>query len=193
MADTSPASNAGPDIRAGRLGADAYESAFADAAPRYSRAQAVVEAERCLYCYDAPCATACPTGIDVPSFIRRIAEDNLRGAARTILESNPLGGTCARVCPTEELCEQVCVRVAQQGKPVEIGRLQRYAVDAVMDRPVNTLFTRAAPTGKRIAVIGAGPAGIACAFVLARLGHEVVIHDARPRAGGLNEYGLATY
>ncbi len=186
------------DIRPGRLGNAAdYAAAFADAAPRLTRTQALVESERCLYCYDAPCATACPTGIDVPSFIRRIAEDNLRGAARTILESNPLGGTCARVCPTEELCEQVCVRHhqggAQQGKPVEIGRLQRYAVDAVMDKPVSTLFPRATATGKRIAVVGAGPAGIACAFGLARRGHEVVIHDARPLAGGLNEYGLATY
>ena len=182
-----------PDVRAGRRAAADYAAAFADAAPRYTRSQALVEAERCLYCYDAPCAEACPTGIDVPSFIRRIAEENLRGAARTILEANPLGGTCARACPTEELCEQVCVRVAQQGKPVEIGRLQRYAVDAVMDRPVSALFTRAAPTGRRIAVVGAGPAGLSCAFVLARLGHEVVIHDARPLGGGLNEYGLASY
>jgi len=182
-----------PDIRAGRRSAAEYAAAFADAAPRLTRTQALVEAERCLYCYDAPCMTACPTGIDVPSFIRRIAEDNLRGAARTILESNPLGGTCARACPTEVLCEQVCVRTVQQGKPVEIGRLQRYAVDAVMDRPVTALFTRAAATGKRIAVVGAGPAGIACAFGLARRGHEVVIHDARDAAGGLNEYGLASY
>lgn len=181
------------DIRAGRRDAAAYAAAFADAAPRLTRSQALVAVERCLYCFDAPCVQACPTAIDVPSFIRRIAEDNLRGAARTILESNPLGGTCARVCPTEELCEEVCVRVAQEGKPVEIGRLQRYAVDAVMDRPVTALFTRAAPTGKRIAIVGAGPAGLACAFGLARLGHEVVIHDAKPRGGGLNEYGLATY
>lgn len=181
------------DIRAGRLADADYAQAFADAAPRYSRTQALVEAERCLYCHDAPCATACPTGIDVPSFIRRIAEDNLRGAARTILESNPLGGTCARVCPTEVLCEQVCVRTAQQGKPVEIGRLQRYAVDAVMDKPVSALMPRAAATGKRIAVVGAGPAGLACAFGLARRGHDVVIHDAREKGGGLNEYGLASY
>jgi dihydropyrimidine dehydrogenase (NAD+) subunit PreT len=191
--DTSLSPDGGPDIRAGRRDAAGYAAAFADAAPRFSRTQALVEAERCLYCFDAPCVEACPTGIDVPSFIRRIAEDNLRGAARTILDANPLGGTCARVCPTEELCEQVCVRVAQQGKPVEIGRLQRYAVDAVMDRPVSALFSRAAATGRRVAIVGAGPAGLACAFGLARLGHEAVIHDARPRAGGLNEYGLATY
>ncbi|MDT7837532.1 NAD(P)-dependent oxidoreductase [Aquabacterium sp. OR-4] len=166
---------------------------FADAAPLLTRTQALVEAERCLYCHDAPCATACPTGIDVPSFIRRIAEDNLRGAARAILSANPLGGTCARVCPTEELCEQVCVRTVQQGKPVLIGQLQRYATDAAMARPYNALFPRAAATGQTVAVVGAGPAGLACAVELARRGHAVVIHDARPKAGGLNEYGLAAY
>lgn len=183
----------GPDVRAARLSAAEYLERFADAAPRLARTQALVEAQRCLYCFDAPCARACPTGIDVPSFIHRIADDNLRGAARTILEANPLGGTCARVCPTEVLCEQACVRTTEQGKPVEIGRLQRYAVDAVMDRPVHALFGRAAPSGRRIAVVGAGPAGLACAFGLARRGHTVVVHDARPKGGGLNEYGLASY
>ena len=196
-ADSAAPTSATPDLRAGRLPAKAYASQFADAAPRYSRTQALVEAERCLYCYDAPCATACPTGIDVPAFIKRIADDNLRGAARAILDANPLGGTCARVCPTEVLCEQVCVRHHQgghqQGKPVEIGRLQRYAVDAVMDKPLSSLFLRAAATRKRIAVVGAGPAGLACAVVLARLGHAVVVHDAKPKGGGLNEYGLASY
>lgn len=182
-----------PDVQPGRRTAAALAEAFADAAPRLTRTQALVEAERCLYCFDAPCMQACPTGIDVPSFIRRIAEDNLRGAARAILQANPLGGTCARACPTEELCEEVCVRVAQQGQPVAIGRLQRYAVDAVMDRPVTALFTRAAPTGRRVAIVGAGPAGLACAFELARRGHDVVLHDARPAAGGLNQYGLAHY
>ena len=182
-----------PDIRPGRLGAADYAQHFADASPRLTRTQALLEAERCLYCYDAPCATACPTSIDVPSFIKRIADDNLRGSARTILESNPLGGMCARVCPTENLCEAVCVRAAQEGAPVAIGRLQRYAVDALMDSHQPQIFTRASATGKTIAVVGAGPAGLACAYTLARQGHDVAVFDAKPKAGGLNEYGLASY
>ena len=182
-----------PDIRSGRLGAADYAQHFADASPRLTRTQALLEAERCLYCYDAPCATACPTSIDVPSFIKRIADDNLRGSARTILESNPLGGMCARVCPTENLCEAVCVRAAQEGAPVAIGRLQRYAVDALMDSHQPQIFTRASATGKTIAVVGAGPAGLACAYTLARQGHDVAVFDAKPKAGGLNEYGLASY
>ena len=182
-----------PDVRAGRLKQADYAKRFADATPRFTQAQAVLEAERCLYCYDAPCATACPTSIDVPSFIKRIADGNLRGSATTILDSNPLGGMCARVCPTENLCEAVCVKVAQEGKPVAIGKLQRHAVDALMESPRPQVFTRAAPTGKKVAVVGAGPAGLACAYSLARLGHDVVIFDANPKAGGLNEYGLASY
>ncbi|MBC7647808.1 MAG: NAD(P)-dependent oxidoreductase [Vitreoscilla sp.] len=182
-----------PDVRAGRLSALDYAKHFADATPRFTQAQAVLEAERCLYCYDAPCATACPTSIDVPSFIKRIADGNLRGSATTILDSNPLGGMCARVCPTENLCEAVCVKVAQEGKPVAIGKLQRHAVDALMESAKSQVFTRAAPTGKKIAVVGAGPAGLSCAYSLARLGHNVMIFDANPKAGGLNEYGLASY
>ncbi|MDQ3060654.1 MAG: NAD(P)-dependent oxidoreductase [Pseudomonadota bacterium] len=181
------------DLRAGRLGADDYALNFADASPCLTPAQAALEAERCLYCYDAPCTNACPTGIDVPSFIRRIADGNLRGAARTILTSNPLGGMCARVCPTETLCEQVCVRTTQEGKPVAIGRLQRHAVDALMQSARPQLFSRGRPTGLKVAIVGAGPAGLACAHTLARHGHDVVVFDARPKAGGLNEYGLAAY
>jgi len=182
-----------PDIRPGRLTAADYARGFADATPPLTHTQALLEAERCLYCFDAPCATACPTGIDVPSFIKRIADENLRGAARTILESNPLGGMCARVCPTENLCEAVCVRNTQEGVPVAIGRLQRHAVDALMASKQPQIFTRAAATGKKIAVVGAGPAGLACAYTLARAGHDVDLFDARPKAGGLNEYGLAAY
>ncbi|MDR3369785.1 NAD(P)-dependent oxidoreductase [Rhodoferax sp.] len=182
-----------PDIRPGRLDASDYAQRFADATPRLTRAQAVLEAERCLYCFDAPCATACPTHIDVPSFIKRIADGNLRGSASAILEANPLGGMCARVCPTENLCEAVCVRNTQEGKPVSIGRLQRHAVDALMESAQPQIFTRAAPTGKKISVVGAGPAGLACAHTLAKLGHSVVVFDAKPKAGGLNEYGLASY
>ncbi len=182
-----------PDIQAGRLTAGEYAQNFADCAPRFTHAQALLEAERCLYCFDAPCATACPTSIDVPSFIKRIADENLRGAARTILESNPLGGMCARVCPTENLCEAVCVRNTQEDRPVAIGRLQRHAVDALMESDKPQIFTRAAPTGKKAAVVGAGPAGLACAHTLARMGHDVVVLDAKPKAGGLNEYGLASY
>ena len=182
-----------PDVRPGRLTPAEYALRFADATPRLTPAQAVLEAERCLYCFDAPCATACPTGIDVPSFIKRLAEGNLRGSARAILEANPLGGMCARVCPTENLCEAVCVRNTQEGKPVAIGRLQRHAVDALMESAHPQLFTRAPATGKKVAVVGAGPAGLACAHTLAKLGHDVMVYDARPKAGGLNEYGLASY
>ena len=182
-----------PDVRPGRLSPEDYAARFSDAAPHMTTAQALLEAERCLYCFDAPCATACPTGIDVPSFIRRIADGNLRGAARQILQANPLGGMCARVCPTEDLCEKVCVRNTQEGVPVAIGRLQRHAVDALQSSDRPQLFTRAAPAGKRVAVVGAGPAGLACAHTLACQGHNVVVFDARPKAGGLNEYGLATY
>ena len=181
------------DVRPGRLVASEYAQRFADATPRLTRTQALLEAERCLYCYDAPCAIACPTSIDVPSFIKRIADDNLRGSARTILDSNPLGGMCARVCPTENLCEAVCVRNTQEDRPVAIGRLQRHAVDALMESDKPQIFTRAPLTGKKIAVVGAGPAGLACAYTLARKGHDVAVYDARPKAGGLNEYGLASY
>ncbi|MDZ7938843.1 MAG: NAD(P)-dependent oxidoreductase [Rhodoferax sp.] len=189
---STPSSSA-PDIQAARLSTEEYTRRFADATPRFTQTQALLEAERCLYCYDAPCATACPTSIDVPSFIKRIADGNLRGSARTILDSNPLGGMCARVCPTENLCEAVCVRNTQEDRPVAIGRLQRHAVDALMESDKPQVFTRAAVTGKKVAVVGAGPAGLACAYTLAREGHDVMIFDAKPKAGGLNEYGLASY
>ena len=136
--------------------------------------------------------TACPTSIDIPLFIRQIATGTPEAAARTILNQNILGGMCARVCPTETLCEEVCVREVAEGKPVEIGRLQRFATDTLMDAGKHP-FTRAAPTGKSVAVVGAGPAGLSCAHRLAMLGHDVVIYEARPKAGGLNEFGIAAY
>ena len=182
-----------PDIRAGRLSAASYAARFADHTPPLTDSQALLEANRCLYCFDAPCVHACPTGIDVPSFIRRIAEGNVRGAAESILESNPLGGMCARDCPTEVLCEQVCVRNTQQGQPIAIGRLQRFAVDRLMASDRAQIFQRARDSGRRVAVVGAGPAGLACAHALARRGHAVALFDARPKAGGLNEYGVAAY
>jgi dihydropyrimidine dehydrogenase (NAD+) subunit PreT len=154
--------------------------------------EARVEADRCYYCYDAPCVEACPTGIDIPGFIGKIRTGNVRGSAITILESNIFGGSCARVCPTEILCEEACVREAQEGKPVKIGSLQRHATDSLMDSGEQP-FTRAPLTGKRVAVVGAGPAGLACAHRLAMLGHDVVVFEARPKPGGLNEYGIAAY
>jgi glutamate synthase (NADPH/NADH) small chain len=182
-----------PDVKAGRLAACQYQDNFSDAHPPLTAMQALIEAERCYYCYDAPCVNACPTGIDIPSFIRRIGEDNLRGAAKAILEANVFGGMCARVCPTEVLCEQACVRNTSEDKPVEIGMLQRHATDAYFAAPGKPMFTRAAATGKRIAVVGAGPAGLSCAHRAAMLGHEVTVFESKPKPGGLNEYGLATY
>ena len=182
-----------PDIKPARLSACQYAVNFSDSHPPLTSVQALIEAERCYYCHDAPCVTACPTGIDIPSFIRRISEDNLRGAARAILEANIFGGMCARVCPTEVLCEQACVRNTNEDKPVEIGLLQRHATDAYFRAPGAPMFTRAAATGKRIAVVGAGPAGLSCAHRAALLGHDVTVFEALPKPGGLNEYGLATY
>lgn len=191
--DTTTTANT-PGIQAGRLGEADYASNFSDSHSPLNRRQALIEAERCYYCFDAPCQTACPTGIDIPSFIQRIAQENNRGAAQAILEANPLGGMCARVCPTEMLCEQACVRNTNESKPIEIGLLQRFATDAYFATPGNTpMFTRAAASGKTVAVVGAGPAGLAAAHGLARRGHEVVLFDAKPKLGGLNEYGLASY
>ncbi|MEQ8347651.1 MAG: NAD(P)-dependent oxidoreductase [Sneathiellaceae bacterium] len=180
------------DIAAHRLPAEDYAANFADVKPPLTRRKALVEASRCHFCHDAPCVTACPTGIDIPRFIRGIATDNVRGAALTILEANIMGAACARVCPTEVLCEEVCVREAQEGKPVRIGALQRYATDDLLARGEQP-FARAAATGRKVAVVGAGPAGLACAHALARQGHDITVFEARPKAGGLNEYGIAAY
>ena len=163
-----------------------------DLHPSLNRRDALVESERCLFCYDAPCLTACPTSIDIPLFIRQIRSDNPQSAARTIFSENIMGGMCARVCPTETLCEQVCVRQVSEGAPVRIGLLQRYATDHFMDSGEQPM-ARAAATGRRVAVVGAGPAGLSCAHRLASHGHDVTLYDARHKPGGLNEFGIASY
>lgn len=180
------------DIAAGRLDAAQLACEFADIAPLMNPAQAAIAASRCHYCYDAPCVHACPTQIDIPGFIRKIGNGNLKGAARDILSANPLGGMCARVCPTEILCEGACVRNHQDDEPVQIGALQRHATDWAMASRA-PLFARAPDTGRRIAVVGAGPAGLACAHRLALSGHRVTIFDRHAKPGGLNEYGIAAY
>jgi len=165
---------------------------FTDLAPPLNARQAAIESARCLYCYDAPCTRICPSEIDVASFIRNIHEGNVTGAAAGILKQNILGGSCARVCPTEILCEDACVRNHDaEGQPVKIGLLQRYATDHADFK--SHPFTRAPSTGKTIAVVGAGPAGLSCAHRLAMLGNDVVVFEAREKAGGLNEYGIAKY
>ncbi len=179
-------------IAGDRLSPSQYAENFADLHPPLDHHEALVEADRCYFCYDAPCMQACPTSIDIPLFIRQIATGNPIGSAKTIFDQNILGGMCARVCPTETLCEEVCVREVAEGKPVQIGRLQRYATDTAMAAN-RQFYERAAPTGKKVAVVGAGPAGLAAAHRLARYGHEVTVFEARPKAGGLNEYGIAAY
>ena len=180
------------DIAAGRLDAETLARNFADISPPLTPQQALVESSRCYFCHDAPCVEACPTGIDIPAFIRSIATGNERAAARRILEENIFGGTCGRVCPTEILCEGACVRMAEEGRPVRIGALQSHATDWLMEREP-TPFARGATTGRRVAVVGAGPAGIAAAHRLARHGHDVVVFEGREKPGGLNEYGIAAY
>ncbi len=176
-----------------RLSAEALDANFGDLHAPLSDLQAMTAADHCIYCYDAPCITACPTSIDIPTFIHQIRTRNIDGAAKTILGQNIMGGTCARACPTEVLCEQACVRNHGGEKPVEIGLLQRYAVDHLLEKDGDHPFERAPESGKRVAVVGAGPAGLSCAHRLAMLGHMVVVYEARAKSGGLNEYGLATY
>lgn len=181
-----------PGIEAGRLSADAIAKNLSDLHPPLGNHEALVAADRCYFCHDAPCMEACPTTIDIPLFIRQIATGTPEAAARTIFEQNILGGMCARVCPTETLCEEVCVRETAEGKPVIIGQLQRYATDRLMAAGGHP-FKRDADNGKSVAVVGAGPAGLACAHRLAMKGCSVTIFDARPKGGGLNEYGIAAY
>ena len=188
------------DIRPGRLTEEQIAANLSDMHPPLTKSEAIIDADRCYFCYDAPCTTACPTGIDIPGFIQKIRSGNLRGSAHTILSANIMGGMCARVCPTEVLCEEACVRNTHEDRPVRIGMLQRYATDDVVapgsaSRSSGNapLFKRAPATGKKIAVVGGGPAGLSCAHRLAMLGHSVTIFEPRDKLGGLNEYGIAAY
>lgn len=180
------------DIAPKRLSDAEIQANFGDMHPPLKRAEALVEADRCYFCFDAPCTTACPTGIDIPGFIQGIRSSNIKGSAQTILRENIMGGMCARVCPTEVLCEEACVRQTLEEQPVRIGLLQRYATDDVYESKLQ-LFARQADTGKRVAVVGGGPAALSCAHRLACLGHQVTLLNEAEKVGGLNEYGIAAY
>jgi dihydropyrimidine dehydrogenase (NAD+) subunit PreT len=174
------------------LSNEQLERNFADIAPPLTGDAALLEANKCLFCHDAPCTIACPTHIDVPAFIKKIATGNLRGSARVILEANPFGHSCARACPVEVLCEGACVLNDRDEQPIKIALLQRHATDYVLERKLK-LFEPGPATGKRVAVVGAGPAGLACARDLRRNGHAVTVFEAKPQPGGLNTYGIAEY
>ncbi len=165
---------------------------FAKIKPKMTQSEARIESSRCLFCHDAPCTIACPTEIDIPMFIRQIMSGNEKGAARTIFSRNILGYSCASVCPTEVLCEGSCVYLDLNERPIDIGRLQAHATEYAI-RKTLPFFEKAKSTGKKVVVIGAGPAGLACAHELTRKGHEVVVYEANPKAGGLNMYGVAPY
>jgi glutamate synthase (NADPH/NADH) small chain len=191
VSSTKPGTD-GADVRSGRLSGEQIAANFADMHPPLSPSEAIIDADRCYFCYAAPCTAACPTGIDIPGFIQKIRSGNLKGSARTILSENIMGGMCARVCPTEVLCEQACVRNTHEDQPVRIGLLQRYATDPVFDQGI-PLFERAPETGRSVAVVGGGPAGLSCAHRLAMLGHSVTVFEPKEKLGGLNEYGIAAY
>src|SRR5690554_1317556 len=181
MPKTTPVDRAQPDV-------ESLRDRFSEIKPPMTYREATLEANRCLYCFDAPCVQACPTHIDIPLFIRQISTDNATGSAITILESNLLGATCARVCPVEELCEGACVMGAHY-KPIEIGRLQRYATDHLFEQGTIP-FTPQQANGRRVAVIGAGPAGLSCAGQLALEGFDVTIYEKNELPGGLSTYGI---
>jgi dihydropyrimidine dehydrogenase (NAD+) subunit PreT len=164
---------------------------FKEIDPGLTKRGAVEEANRCLYCYDAPCIQACPTGIDIPTFIKKIASGNLKGSAKTIMSANPIGASCARVCPTEELCEGACV-LNHSTKPIKIGNLQRHATDWAMKNE-QVLFEVDKKNGKSVAIVGGGPAGLSAARELAILGYQVTIFEAAEKAGGLNTYGIVSF
>ncbi|ACU60914.1 NAD(P)-dependent oxidoreductase [Chitinophaga pinensis] len=180
-------------VRNNRLTAEEYEQHFSDIHPPFeTRDAAMVDANRCLFCYDAPCTKSCPTGINVPKFIKQITTDNLRGAAYTILSSNIMGGGCAKVCPVEKLCEGACVYNLREEEAIPIARLQRYATEKAIEEKWQ-LFERKVTIGKKVAVIGAGPAGLSCAHALSREGVDVTIFEREEKGGGLMTYGIAAY
>ncbi len=168
------------------------EANFAEIAPPLTRDAALVESSKCLYCHDAPCTLACPTHIDVPAFIKKISTNNLRGSARVILDANPMGHSCARACPVEDLCEGACVLNDRDEEPIKIALLQRYATDYALENELK-LFAPGPDNGKGVAIVGAGPAGLSCAQDLRRLGYAVTLFDAHELPGGLNTYGIAEY
>jgi dihydropyrimidine dehydrogenase (NAD+) subunit PreT len=176
----------------GQLSVEQLEKNFAEIAPPLTADAVLLEANTCLFCYDAPCTIACPTHIDVPAFIKKIATGNLRGAARVILDANPFGHSCARACPVEVLCEGACVLNERDEEPIRIALLQRHATDYVLERKVR-LFEPGPANGKRVAIVGAGPAGLSCARDLRRHGYAVTVFEAKDKPGGLNTYGIAEY
>jgi glutamate synthase (NADPH/NADH) small chain len=181
-----------PDTLSPTLPHEEIERNFGEIAPALTEAEALFESSRCVYCYDAPCTHACPTHIDVPAFIKKIASGNLVGSSRVIFDANPIGATCARVCPVEVLCEGACVEKTLMNKPIEIGRLQRYATDFALGSGRDVLKA-GEPNGKSVGVVGSGPAGLSCATYLARLGYDVTVYERKALPGGLDTYGMAEY
>ena len=180
-------------IEANRLSTEEYAHNFSDVHPAFEKVEgALIEANRCLFCYDAPCTKSCPTSIDVPQFIKQIASGNVKGSAKTILSSNIMGGGCAKVCPVEKLCEGACVYNLLHEEPIHIAKLQRYSTEIAIEQKWK-LFQRKASNGKKVAVIGAGPAGLACAHALSLQGVDVTVFEKEAKGGGLMTYGVAAY
>lgn len=176
-----------------KLTPEQYEENFAELHPAFNRNQATTEANRCLYCFDSPCMHACPTHIDIATFIKKIATGNVKGSAKTILASNWIALTCAKACPVDELCEGACVYNERGEEPIAIGRLQRYAIDRYFEQGMPPLFTPAPRNGKSVGIVGGGPAGLSCAAELALLGYEVTVYEGKELAGGLDTWGIAPY